>query len=410
MSHYSLKQLFEETSGHIKIDRRLISTIESLRKDFLNKNADHLSFFGGNLLGAHTIRYLPSDKDDWLESVIETDEYDIKDQLKRIDAIDPSWVRANDVVNLSSIWILYKIYNEKRLSSKDKETGLTETCLLLQYKFLSSIMYRYFPYPSDISIAIATYETLNLKFEIKQYASWQRLLEHRTRMILNPKGIHFKTYSEMDDDGDVINMISDVQQRLREVVKKYTSVFNRVKDQKLRIKSKTNVIIDGDGSKSLAFLSRPHTDYVNYLKDVIGDKPTFIRKEIVTIITEVMHTMTEQHLYQALVYCSDNFGYGGDKTIEVLVDETLLHAYQWLHDNVGTMANPGDLSVLVVKLKNLYNASRMVDPQLIKIKTLSEKIIDRSVNSRNRSALASVRTGLVTYIAIRAFAKNYYQG
>ena len=74
------------------------------------------------------------------------------------------------------------------------------------------------------------------------------------------------------------------------------------------------------------------------------------------------------------------------------------------------MASPSDLAGLIGKLKNLYSASRMSDPQLIKMRDLADKVVGRSVKSRNSAALASVRTGLQIYFVLRAFARKYYQG
>ena len=126
------------------------------------------------------------------------------------------------------------------------------------------------------------------------------------------------------------------------------------------------------------------------------------------MVSDAMHTMNVEHLYQALEYTSDNFGRGGDPKIEKLVDKTLLHAYEYLSENQGIMQSPSDLPGLIGKLKNLYSASRMSDPELIEMRDLAGAIVARSVRSRNRAALASVRTGLQIYSVRRSFARQYY--
>lgn len=403
-----IKEVLDEQLGHIKIDRRFIKTIRELRIEFMNRNEDHLNFFSGNLIGVYPIKYISNDRENWYDLVLEVDESDVKQAIKKIDAIDPTWVRANDVVNLSSMWLLHKIYNSS-LSPKDKELGMNEVLLLLQYKFLSSLLSHFFRYRADRAVATATYEALSRKFDIKQQGSWQALLEYRAKNIIDRNGIHYPTYSKMSDDQKVINMITDIQDRLRNIVKKQKDVFDRVRNQNLRISS-TSTVVMMDGEKEILDRTRDHTSYTRYLKDIISDQSTFIREELIDIIVDALHTVNRSYLEQSLEYCSENFGRGGDKNIEKLIDETLLHAYRYISDNEGIMSSGSDLGTLIFKLKNLYLASRMSDSQLLSMRDLSEKIVSKSVRSRNSAAMASVRTAIQLYIVIRAFSKKYYQG
>jgi len=405
----TIPQVFEETCDRVKIDRNFVKQINELRINFMNRNEDHLNFFSSNLLGVYPIRFINSDRVRWYDEVLEVDEYAIKEGIRKVAYLDPEWVRANDGINLSISWLMHLIYTATTINSKEKEQCLIDIVLYLQYKFLSSIMAHYFPYPADQAVAMATYEALSRKFEIKQYGSWQLLLENRGKLIIAPSSIHFTTYTTLKDDSGIVYMISDIQQRLREVVKKYRAVFQKIKDENLRIVS-TSTTIEFDGERELIERGRDYTDYTRYLKDIIGDIPTFIRKELVDVIADAMHTMSVDHLYQALRYCSNNSGTHGDKNIDRLIEELMLHAYQYLTDNSGVMANPSDLAGLLSKLKNLYAASRMSNPQLLKIRDLGDKIVKKGVSSRNTAALASVRTGLQLYLILRAFSRKHYQG
>lgn len=407
----SIKEIFDKHCGHLKFDKRLIKQIREIRLRFLHRNEDHLEFFSGNLLGVNPIRYRTVDRQEWLEELLEVNEPDIKEEVAKLGTIDKDWVRANDAVNLSMIWVLHKIVNSPHLSAKEKDQGLKDTCLLLQYKFLSSIMAHYFPFVADKTVAMATYEALSRKFELKQYGSWQSLLEHRCNMILNSNSIHYNTYLKMPTgtpkSDPVIYMINDVQDRLREIVKRIRDIFEKVKNQNLRISS-TSSVIELEGQSELVDSSRDHSTYVRYIRTVVSDKPTFIRKELIEVVGDVIQTLQEPHLISALEYCSNNFGKGGDSKVSQLIDETLFHAFSYLSENTGVMSSPSDLSSLVIKLKNLYMASKMSDPQLIKMRDLADTIVKRSVSSRNKAALSSVRTALQVYIVLRAFAMKHY--
>lgn len=403
----TIKSVFDDLVGHLVINKQFAKTVKDLRVRFLNKNEDHLDFFTGNLLGVHVIKYLPSDRENWFEEVLEIDEDFIKEGIAKV-GLDPTWVRVNDVLNLSIVWLLHRVHLST-LSPKEKYDLMIEILLIVHYKFISSLMSHYFPYPANKAVAMATYEALSRKFELKQYGSWQALLEARSRSIIDSKSIHFKTITDLPSDQSVILMVQDMQARVKEIVRKMSAVFHRVNEQNLRISSSSGVI-ELDGETELLGLTRDHTAYTRYLKDIISDKSTFIRQELIDIIVEVQPTLNEDHLIQALFYCSENFGRGGDPKIETLIDECLLHTYEFISDNTGTMSITTDLGGLLIKLRNLYTASRMGDERLVLMKKLADSIVERSVKSKNQVMKSAARTGLQLYLVIRAFTKKHYQG
>lgn len=403
----SIRDVFEEYSGDIKIDRRFVRTVKQIRLSFVNRNSDHVQFFGGNLLGVYPVRYRTSDREQWFDEVIEANESDLVESIREVKEIQEGWVRASDPVNLSAIWLMYRLHNSSGLSARDKEEGIKEVLLMLQYKFISSLMAHYFPYPADEAVAVATYEALSRKFDLKRHGSWQALLEARAEAIMARSSIHYTTYTKFNDDRAIIYMVNDIQARLKEIVKKTSAVFYRVKEQNLRISS-TSSTIEIDGMSELLDRTRDHTRYTRYIHSVITDKQTFIRQELIDVVADVLHTMPERYLKETLSYCSDNFGHRGDPAIAKLVDEVLLHAYEYLSNNRGVMSGPSDLGNLITKLRNIYMASRMSDPVLIHMRELAEGIVDRSISSRNKAVVASVRTGLQIYIVLRAFSMNYY--
>lgn len=404
----NIRSVFEKHCGHIKIDRRLVKRLNELRVGFVNRNEDHIEFFSGNLLGVNPVKYKTSDRDTWFDEILEVDESDIKEDIAKLESIDPNWIRANDIVNLSSTWLMYRIHIAPALSARDKQQGIYDVCMLLQYKFITSILSRYFPYPADKAVAMATYEALSRKFEIKQFGSWQALLDHRAKSIIENKSIHYHAYTKYTDDAAILRMVNDIQDRLRKIIKKMTAVFYRVKEQNLRISTTSDLIVF-DGEEQLRDLKRDHSGYLRYLRDVITDKKTFIRKELIQVVSGVLNTMPERHLEEALTYCVANHGSRGDPKVDMLLEETLLHTYSYISDNIGVMASTNDFAGLVGKLKNIYMASRMSDPNLISMRDKAEHIVKKSVSSKNKAVLSAVRTGLQIYIVLRAFTKNHYQ-
>lgn len=405
-----IRELFDDLCGHVKVDRRFLKRLRELQVGFVNKNEDHVSFFSSGLTGVYPLRFTDRERDTWFDEVLEVDEPDIRDGLRKVprDIIDPKWHRATDPFNHSCVWLMYRIYKEPTLSARDKEQGLKDVVLYLQYKFLGSLMSHFFKYPADEATANATYEVLSRKFDLKSTGSWYALLQYRADAIIDTNGIHFNTYSTMRDDAAIVRMFQDIQERLKEIIKKIWKVFVRVKEENLRISS-TSSTIELDEGIELLDRAREQSQYKRYIHDILPDKPTFIRTELVGVIGDVMPTMPEKLLVDALSYCSDNYGRRGDPKIERLVETTMTHAFAYLSENTGVMRHSSDLPSFVAKLKNLYMASRMNNDLLLEMRDLAEHIVDRSVMSRNSAVKASVRTSLQLYIVVRAFARNHYK-
>lgn len=404
-----IRETFDNLCGHVKIDRNFLRQIRQLQLAFVNKNEDHVSFFSSGLTGVYPLRFTDRERDAWFDEVLEVDEPDIREGLRKVprDIIDPKWHRATDPFNHSCIWLMYRIVKEPSLSAKDKEQGLRDVVLYLQYKFLGSLMSHFFKYPADEATATATYEILSRKFDLKRTGSWMALLQYRTDSIIDTNGIHYSTYSTMRDDAAVVRMFQDIQERLKEIIKKIWKVFVRVKEEKLRISSTSSTITLDEGIELLD-RSREQSQYKRYIHDIISDKPTFIRVELVGVIGDILPTMPEKLLIDALNYCSDNYGRRGDPKVEKLVEITMTHAFAYLSENTGVMRHSSDLPMFVSKLKNLYMASRMNNDMLLEMRDLAEHIVKRSVTSKNNAVKSSVRTGIQLYIVVRAFARNHY--
>lgn len=403
----TIKDVFDEHCDGLKINRRFVKEIHRLQLGFVNRSDDHVHFFGSGLLGVYPVRYRTSDKETWLNDLLEVEESDLVEDIKKLDSIDPTWVRATDPVNLSTVWLLHQIHNSTTLSPREKDTALVDLMLVLQYKFISSIMAHFFPYPADEEVAMATYAALNRKFDIKVYGSWGSLLQARAKSIVSADSIHHSTFVKMDDDAAIVYMVGDIQARLREIVKKMSKMFYLVRDNNTRISS-TSAVAEMDGAIGVKDKTRDYTSYSRYTHSIISDRNTFIRQELLKVVSEVMHTMPERYLEETLTYCSKNYGQRGDKRIGELIDETLLHAFDYISTQRGLMASPSDLGRLVANLRSLYMASRMSDPGLLKMRDLATGIVEDSVKSRNGAVIASVRTGLQIYLVLRTFTKNHY--
>lgn len=399
----TIKSIMDAQLSHLKIDAKLLAAIHKYRVTWINKSEDHIKFFGGNLLGVYPIRYTTSDRNDWLDVLLELDEYETRKKIISMPHIDEDWKRATDMVNVSCCYLTHAIMTSS-LSSAQKEAGMVDVLLVMQYKLFSSLMAHFFRYSADEKTALGTYAALSKKYAIKQHGTWDAVLTARAKDIINTQSIHHQTIVKFNDDGAIVYMITDIQGRLRNMVKNIWGVFDQVRVEDAKILS-TGGTIELDGKITVRDVSRVFPSYTRYLDEIILDKRRFIKPELVEVICSAQYTMSDHLLYEALNYLSDNHN---DKKVKEFLSETLLHAFDYVTNDKSGKDSMKDLSTLLARIRALYMASRSSDPALLKIRDLGNDILKKAISSRSESTIASVRTGTALYIILRTLTMRYY--
>lgn len=402
----NILSVMKEGFGDLVVDQALFKTLHEYSSEFVNRNEEHIRFFGGNLLGVHQVRFKSSDKNTFLDEILNLDEYDIREAILKLPSIKENWIRATDVMNLSCLYLTHVIYNiqNAKLSPKDKEKAMVDALMILHFKFFGSILAHYFKYPADEKTALATYAALSKKFAIKQYGNWYNVFENRCQDIVAANSIHRETLTRFDDDAAIIYMITDTQGRLKSIVKKIYAVFELVRTQNAKILSTGGTIVL-DGKSIVKDVARSYTPYRRYLHEIINERGRFIKSELVEVIGSAMHTMPEKLLHDALNYMVDN---QNDKDVVALLDETLSHAFDYLANDRRAQDKFNDLAGMISKLRAIYMSSRSSDPSLLKMRSLGEKILKKVMVGRSVAVIASVRTGLMLYIVLRTFSMKHY--
>lgn len=404
----SLKEIFDKECVNLKIDNRFVRQLLQYEKNYVNSSEDYIEFLGGYLLGAPPFRFHDSDRNSFFDEVVQIDDRliqtEILNHFKEHDLVIGN-VRSN-VFNLTCAYISYRIRNSK-LSVRMKEDALLCLFRVLHYRFLGSLMAWYMKHPPDRRVLEATYAALNRKFALKQHGSWGKLIEARSKDIISDSSIHKKTIDKFDDDVAAGDMVADIQGRIREVVKKIYRVFMEVHKSGMGVVVRSSTI-DLDGNLHVRDLTRRFGGFKRYAHEVFEDRNTLIRTELVKVISDAMHTMPERHLVTTLEYMSDNYGRRGDANVAKLIEETMLHAIDFITANHKEFSRHISLTMLLQRLRALYTSSRSSDPSLLKMRDYSLKIAKKAVKSNNPSLLASIRTGMMLYIVLRTFSMNYY--
>ena len=81
MSLMNVKTIFDTECSHLKFDKKLGALIARYVLDFINKNSDHMTFFGGNLTGVQIVRFTDEDRNRWFTDILGTDELLLEELL-----------------------------------------------------------------------------------------------------------------------------------------------------------------------------------------------------------------------------------------------------------------------------------------------------------------------------------------
>ncbi|QTH80315.1 hypothetical protein PA10_00115 [Pseudomonas phage pPa_SNUABM_DT01] len=412
----NVKSLFDEAGSHIVADRTFIRRLQTYRQNFANKNDDHVAFFGGHLMGVQDVRFTRADRNEWFATVLDIDDVSLQEDLLTLSTLvpDPKKVRyvSTDVMNLSCLWVVHKIFNSTHLNDKEKHSAIIDTLLILEYKFITSILAYWFPNRADEAVAVATYARLPKKYKLKELGSWGALLQYRAEATVEAASPHTKnkTYQKFDDDYDIIYMVNDIQGRIKGYLKNIRDEFEIVRrDPTALIRTNSNTTVNMDGEVVVKNKKSMYATYRRYLDEIIVDRNSFIVQELVEIVASTMPKLPLHNMVQALEYItSKSSKLKGDPDVAKLVDLTLEHLFDFIAANRNTIRT-NDIPALLSKLSNLYKASRSNNDLLMQMRTVGEKIIRKAVKTKNDNLVNSIRTGVILYIVARTITMSYYR-
>lgn len=412
----SLLEIFTEECGKLVIDKALVERCESFVKSFVSKNRDHINFFGGNLLGVDKVRWTDVEYNHWFDDILAADDIEIKKGIAQIPEIDPEWKRANDPVNLSMLWLCHAFYNSD-LPEALKHRGMIAVMELMQFKFISSLLSHYFPYPADRHTAQTAYTALTKKFDLKMAGDWRRFFHDRAENTITPKSIHYRTIERYDNIKDIIYMVTDIQGRLRAVVKNMAAVFYEIKDSGNIITSSGMLGMDADGlylkDKQSTFIK-----YRKYIYGLLGDPKSFIKSDLLAIISKKNPTANPSLVETTLKWMSDNVdnkqlelkGADGvmltDNYLKRFIDETLIHCFGFV---ISKRIKLNDLPSLLDKLRSVYMASRTTDVSVLDIRLYGDQLVRAATKLPPARVVSPERTSLALYVVLRALSMYHYR-
>lgn len=400
-----LKDIFNEASKNIKFDQKLAKIIHNYVAGLMNRNEDHVLFFGSNLTGPYPLRFKTGDKNEWFVDIKDIDEFEIKKRIREETIIDESWERATDPFNMDCLYTVHRFLNSN-LSERDKHKAIHDTFMALNIKLMGSIMARYFPYSCDEATALEVYARLSKKFHIKKYGNWRGVLEHRSDDIASTTSKWLPVLKDFTDDAEIAQCISDIQGRLRSMIKYIWDVLEKVKLDQQKF-NKTSMSIDAGGEKVLQELKRDADSFKDYAQKVVLDEHTFIKPELVCIVDAEMKTMPVKLLNDCLKHICV-LANNDDRDLQDLINDTIEHAINSIRDDRSSGRNMHDLSWILHKEKLLITAPKTTNDLVFSMRDKTESIVRKAAKTKNATIIATLKTGICLYIIGRTFAMKHY--
>lgn len=419
----TIYSVFEDFCRDLEIDQKFVKELHQYQVAFITKNRDHIEFFGGHLLGVHTVKFMPADRDRWFNDIVKVDDGPLENRLRELPVIDPKHkIVGSDTMNLSCIYLLNKIFRSD-LPENLKHQAMVDTMLVLQYKFMTSLLHQYFKFPPDEDTAKTVYALLSKRFLIKEHGNWKAVFNYRSEEIVAKESIWKDVIADMHrfkpkyenprekgyPDDRVIDMINDIQGRIRGFVKNIYEILVEVHNSGNKI-STTSSIVEFDGESILRDKTSNLFAYERYVTSAIPDRGSFIKQELVNVITKIMSSMSPRLFEQTLEYISDNYHQRGSEKIQKVIHETLIHSFEYMSEkeNRDLVSRNTDLATLITRLKGVYMASRSTNDKLLEMRKEMEDIVYKATGSRNQAQQAAVRTGVLLYIVLFAVTMKHY--
>lgn len=414
-----IKTVMDAAFAHLPIDKKLLDRILKYEKDFINKNEDHITFFGGHLMGVQVVRFDPRDRAYWFDEIIEINETSLQEDLyalqepdpnikgKMMPVIDPEFNVRSDVMNITCGYLVHRFMTANNLPHDKQQQGAEAVIRIMLYKFLTSLLWNYFKYPANPAVAEATYNKLSLKFGLKRNGNWKKYLEERAQLTVDNRATHHKTLMNMNDDQDFLYFIGDTQGRIRGTVKSIYAIFDQMNKAGIKIVSSSSVM-EYDGEMILKDKSRTYQNEIRYIATVISDRGSFIKPELLKIIEKSVNTANPDMLLKTLQWMSDNAGLGKDDIVNQLTQKTVIYSFNYLARNPKLIKGKRDISGVLVSLRGTFMASRSVDEDLMELREMAEMIAGYATGSRNETVKKAIRTAVLLYIIGRIMSKDFY--
>lgn len=403
----TINQVFDKHFADVKIDRKFCERIINYRERFMNLNENHSAFFGGVLMGVNPVRFLDTDRELYYVDVLDIDEDLLRHDFIKAVGIDVSHKVGSEPINYIPGYLTTRLRKINDIPMNIRYEAMVSLFMIMHFIFITSLFVPRFKYPARKEVMEATFATFNYKFDIKALGSWGKLIRDRSEGIIAKNSIYDDFFNDKAKDPTywAKRVVSDTQTRIRKLINLYYSTYIKVLNSGVTLSVTSEMGVSLDGEMILRDAVNGYANYINYVKSIIRLEDSFLKPELLSVINDLMPTMSPALLEKTLRHLSKNFNYGKN---ELLVEESLLYTFDLMQTIKSQVQRGNDLTGLMTRLRALITAPKSSDPRVLLIRTEGERLVKEATGIRNPAVLAATRTGVTLYVILRTMTRNYY--
>lgn len=400
-----LKTIFDQHCQGLLIDAGLAARLHRFQFKFVNKTADHLEFFSGNLTGVHTVRFTDQDFHRYFEDVLQLDAVVLTQAVRSLPQVKAEWKVSGDVFNLTSFYLMHRILTASELEPKLRHRAALDTALIFGYRCLTSLLAWYFKYTADESVAKATYASLTNRFLLKKLGTWQNLLLYRAEDLISPQNPQHPVLKRFAPDAGVLQLVNSGQGRLREHLKEIYDYHIRALHHGGRITTSSHTGLTPDGEDAMKDTSGSVDRLIDYLFSVAGDADTLIQRDVLQVAASFAGNCPKDKLEKVIRQVSSQLQQAKQEETEALLQLSLLYAYHYLQRTGFYWHGPLNVPGFLNKLKGGYTSAKSQEVELERLRELGEALVRKAVPEVSPHHVAALRLGLFLFIALRVYAR-----
>jgi hypothetical protein len=403
----TISKVLQEHGRKLVFDKKLAERISSFKRSWIGKG-DHISFLAGSTVGEQSLVFSITDGNIFFQEVLEMDDFRLKRDIEKLSSINTSHKTASNIRNITLLWLMHMFYKSGKLKGKELEIIITDLYFIFAFIRLSSLHYRDFrEFLAPPEKAAATYAALDYRFMLLRKGNWFKLLEYSAEDFLEKDRSHGRKKDGVNydpikrgKDSDILDSISRAAHKLNEYHGKIVKVYYDIIERGDGIKTSSIMEEYEDGAKVKDAMDNPGK-YVTYLNEIISIKSDFISNNVVTVIMSYSTTIEEDHLRKTLKHMSDNY-LNDPKLYREVIDLTIANAIDVLGKrDISNNLIIENLEVAIGRLRDKFNNSNIVEPEIIKVKKLLVDISKEAIGKRKERLFPPIATAVILYLFLR---------
>ena len=399
----TLLKALDGVFGQLRLDPKMAKQIYLYRVGIVTRSRDHMEFFGSNLLGTHRIWFKDVYVTEFFEGILDTPFDVVSDNIRKVTTINHTFKISGDVVNLTLMYLIHRFMLAPGLSDSQRQNAIHDLAMIFFYRCLCIIISDQFNFTADPKVAQQAYANLSMKFLIKKLGTWNKLIDYRAKALVDKNdSIHYKNLKAFDDDDEIVYAINDSQGRIKGIVKEYYSELVIVASGGNGVGINRSVATDMEGDEALREKSPGPEVYVLYIRSILMDKPTFVRDDILDIVSRRNSNASKRSVREVLEWMSDQ-SLNADmfKEIDSFVSKTMVLCVYYMNLQVDYKRRR-DYVFVLKSLKDLFLSTRSVDPDLLLVREKGQVIVEKAMGKQSDSLMKATRTAVIIYLCLRA--------